>query len=240
MSITPHYPKAIMHIFLVFAIVVLLSMARSSMLLAAALGTPTDVAFTATYDGSEQRYVQLLPIDYDPQKQYDVVIALHGHGSDRWQYATGSRDELRATRDAAANHDMILICPDYRATTSWMGPAAEADMVQIIQNLKIQYNIGKTIVTGASMGGASSLAFTAIHPNLVDGVCSINGLANFVGYQNFQDAIAASFGGTYEQAPQEYLKRSAINSPQSFQCRLRRVEPIRSLPRRASSACMTR
>ena len=193
-----------MRIFLVLTTIASISMAISPVLFAATLGTPTDVAFTATYDGSEQRYVQLLPTDFDPQKQYDVVIALHGHGSDRWQYATGSRDELRATRDAAANHDMILICPDYRATTSWMGPAAEADTVQIIQNLETQYNIGKTIVTGASMGGASSLAFTAIHPDLVDGVCSINGLANFVGYQNFQDAIAASFGGTYEQVPQEY------------------------------------
>ena len=205
-----------MRIFLVLTTIASISMAISPVLFAATLGTPTDVAFTATYDGSEQRYVQLLPTDFDPQKQYDVVIALHGHGSDRWQYATGSRDELRATRDAAANHDMILICPDYRATTSWMGPAAEADTVQIIQNLETQYNIGKTIVTGASMGGASSLAFTAIHPDLVDGVCSINGLANFVGYQNFQDAISASFGGTYEQVPQEYTKRSAINLPQSF------------------------
>jgi len=205
-----------MRTFLNSTAVILLFAVASSKLLAASLGTPTDMAFTAICDGSTQHYVQLLPSDFDVQNQYDIVIALHGHGSDRWQYATGTRDEIRATRDAAANHNMIMICPDYRATTSWMGPAAEADMVQIIQDLRSRYNVGKTIVTGASMGGASSLTFTALHPDLVDGVCSINGLANFVGYQNFTDAISTSFGGTYGQVPQEYVKRSAINSPQAF------------------------
>ena len=195
-------------------------MATCSALWAATLGTPTDVAFTATYDTSEQRYVQLLPTDFDSQKQYDVVIALHGHGSDRWQYATGARDELRATRDAAANHDMIMICPDYRATTSWMNAAAEADMVQIISSLKSQYKVGKVIVTGGSMGGTGSLTFTALHPDLVDGVCSVNGLANFVGFESsnssLQPAIDVSFGGPYEQHPEQYTLRSASNRPGSF------------------------
>ena len=60
--------------------------------------------------------MQLLPTDFDPTKQYDVIIALHGSGSTRTQYAYDTRDECRATRDVAANHDMIMICPDYRAT----------------------------------------------------------------------------------------------------------------------------
>lgn len=197
-------------------VVVFLAVAVPSASFAIVLSAPTDVAFTAAYDGSTQRYTQLLPTDFDPHKQYDVVIALHGSGADRWQFATDTRDECRATRDAAANHDMIMICPDYRATTSWMGPAAEADMLQILSNLKNQYNIGKTILTGASMGGTGTLTFTALHPGLIDGASSVNGLANFVGYANFQDQISASFGGTYAQVPDQYTKRSAINSPQSF------------------------
>jgi pimeloyl-ACP methyl ester carboxylesterase len=194
----------------------LLSSALQPRLLAGELGAPTDVSFSAAYDGTTQRYVRLLPTDFDSASQYDIVIGLHGHGADRWQFSTGTSVTERAFRDAAANHNMIVITPDYRATTSWMGPAAEADVVQIIQDLKRQYHVGKTIVCGASMGGASSLAFTALHPDMVDGVWSANGLANFVGYPNFQDAIATSFGGTYEQVPQQYIKRSAINSPQSF------------------------
>lgn len=191
-----------------------------AMVVAVSLGTPTDIAFTSTLDGTTQRYMQLLPTDFDPTKQYDVIIALHGSGSTRTQYAYDTRDECRATRDVAANHDMIMICPDYRASTSWMNAAAEADMLQIMGILQNQYNIGRTIVTGASMGGTGALTFTALHPELVDGVCSVNGLANFVGYTSDNPAlvpqVVAAFGGTSAQKPAEYALRSSINRPGSF------------------------
>ena len=39
-----------------------------------------DVAFTAACDGTEQRYVQMLPADYEAGQPHDLLIALHGHG----------------------------------------------------------------------------------------------------------------------------------------------------------------
>ena len=112
-----------------------------------------------------------------------------------------------------ANH-MILVSPDYRAKTSWMGPKAEADVVQIIDELKARYRIGKAIICGGSMGGSSALTFAAIHPERVDGVASMNGTANHLEYERFQDAIAESFGGTKAQIPREYKKRSAEYWPE--------------------------
>jgi hypothetical protein len=73
----------------------------------------------------------------------DVLIALHGHGSYRWQFVKEKRDECRAARDVARQHGMLFISPDYRAKTSWMGPAAEADLVQIIGDLKAKHAIGR-------------------------------------------------------------------------------------------------
>ena len=67
------------------------------------------------------------------------MIALHGHGSDRWQFASKVFDEASAARDVAAAHRMLFVSPDYRKSTSWMGPKAEADMVQIIDELKARY-----------------------------------------------------------------------------------------------------
>lgn len=168
-----------------------------------------DVAFTAGIDGSEQRYVLILPKDFVPERSYSVLIALHGHGSDRWQFVRDGREECRAARDAAAVHNMIYVSPDYRARTSWMGPAAEADMLQILEHLKSEYQIRKVIVSGGSMGGTAALTFAALHPELVDGVVSMNGTANLVEYDQFQDAIAASFGGSRQQVPDEYRRRSA-------------------------------
>lgn len=168
-----------------------------------------DVVFTADFDGSEQRYVQVLPPDFDATADVDVLVALHGHGSDRRQFIRQQRDECRAVRDVAKDHGMILVSPDYRASTSWMGPAAEADIRQIIATLKKQYQVRRMIICGASMGGASCLTFAALHPEEIDGVVSMNGTANHVQYENFQDAIRQSFGGTKQTAAAEYRKRSA-------------------------------
>src|SRR3989442_1371046 len=160
---------------------------------AAKLGEPADVAFTATVDGTTQYYIQMLPEHFDPANSHHVLIALHGHGADRKQ-CIGGRPEFDAARDAAAKYEMIYVSPDYRATTSWMGPKAEADLVQLIGELRQKYKVGKVFLAGASMGGSSALTFTALHPDLVAGVCSQNGTANHVEYENFQDAIQASFG----------------------------------------------
>ena len=153
-----------------------------------------DITFIADVDGSEQKYVQVIPDGYKPDQPVDVLIALHGHGSDRWQFIRQNRDECRAVRDVAKQYGMILVSPDYRARTSWMGPKAEADLVQIIQDVKARYPVRRVYLTGASMGGASCLTFAALHPHLLDGVASMNGTANHLEYENFQAAIQAFDG----------------------------------------------
>ena len=170
---------------------------------------PVDIAFTASYDGSTQRYVVMLPQGFDPRKPADLVVALHGHGSDRWQFVRNDRDECRALRDAGGRSGMIYLAPDYRAKTSWMGAAAEVDMLQILDGMRKKYSLRHVIVCGGSMGGSSALTFAAMHPDRVDGVVALNGTANHVEYEGFQDAIARSFGGTKAEVPEEYRRRSA-------------------------------
>ena len=80
-------------------------------------------------------------------------MALHGHGSDRWQFAKDDRGECRAVRDVAAEYGLLMISPDDRARTSWMGPAAEADVRQLIRTCMKEHQIGKVIICGGSMGG---------------------------------------------------------------------------------------
>jgi len=170
---------------------------------------PQDVVFTSKLDGTEQRYVVILPEGLKGDSPVSILIALHGHGSDRWQFVKDGRDECRAARDAAAKRGLIYVSPDYRAKTSWMGPAAEADLVQILEDLKRQYRVRKVILCGGSMGGTAALTFAALHPDQIDGVVSMNGTANLVEYTQFQDAISASFGGSKQEKPDEYHKRSA-------------------------------
>lgn len=175
-----------------------------------------DLAFTASCDGTEQRYVQVLPAGFDPAAAHDVLIALHGHGSDRWQYVLGDTGTCPGARAIARNHQMIYISPDYRAKTSWMGPKAEADLIQIIGIVKEKFLVRRVILCGGSMGGSSTLTFAALHPDLIQGAAAFNGTANHVEYDQFQEAISESFGGTKEQAPEEYRKRSAEFFPERF------------------------
>jgi dipeptidyl aminopeptidase/acylaminoacyl peptidase len=171
--------------------------------------SPRDVSFTASCDGTEQKYVVVSPCSLKAAAPCDVLIALHGHGSDRWQFVRDPRDECRAARDVAAEQGMLYVSPDYRATTSWMGPKAECDLVQIIADLKRLVPVRRVFLCGGSMGGTATLTFAVLHPDLIDGVASMNGTANFVEYANFQEAIRESFGGTREEVPDEYRKRSA-------------------------------
>lgn len=175
---------------------------------------PNDLTFIATLDGSTQGYIEILPPGSLPAKP-DLLIALHGHGSDRKQFASDGRSECRAARDAAAEAHMIFVSPDYRAPTSWMGPAAEADLVQLI-GIYRQKGVGRVVLTGGSMGGTSTLIFTALHPELIAAACAMNPTADLVEYAGFPEAIAASYGGTRQQVPGEYRKRSPVKFPQNF------------------------
>lgn len=170
---------------------------------------PVDVVFRSKVDGADQRYVLMLPEGFDPKQSHSVLIALHGHGSDRWQFVKDDRDECKAARDIAAKHQLIYASPDYRAKTSWMGPKAEADVCQILVDLKAKYRVDKVIFSGGSMGGTGALTFAALHPDLVDGVVAMNATANHLVYDQFQEAIADSFGGTKKEKADEYRKRSA-------------------------------
>ena len=178
------------------------------------LGPATDISFAAQLDGTEQCYVIRLPKHFDINQPHSLLIALHGHGSDRWQFINDARDECRAARDAAAKYQLIYVSPDYRAKTSWMGPAAERDLLQILDDLHQRFRIENVILCGGSMGGTSALAFAAIHPETIDAVVSMNGTANLIEYTGFTEAIAASYGGTRSERPDVYRTRSAELFPE--------------------------
>ena len=179
-----------------------------------AFGSPEDVSFLSTLDGTPQRFVILLPENFDENVPHDVMIALHGHGSDRWQFITEKRPECQAARDIALRRNMIFISPDYRAKTSWMGPAAEADVLQIIDEVNGRFRIHRVVVSGGSMGATAALLFATRHPDCVDGIVALNGTANLIEYPNFLDAIAESYGGTKDLKPEMYRERSAELFPE--------------------------
>ena len=180
----------------------------------AASNAVREVSFAASCDGSEQKYVEIVPDGFRPEA--GALIALHGHGSDRRQFAEHGRGECKAAREAALSRQMLFVSPDYRAKTSWMGPKAESDVRDILAKLGRERGVTRFFLCGGSMGGTSALTFAVRHPSLVAGVVALNPLADHLTYEKFQDAIAASFGGDKLSARDEYCRRSAINYPERF------------------------
>ena len=58
-----------------------------------------------------------------------------------------------------------------------------------LRELQRQYPGGAGLPLRRLDGRVGRLTFAALHPDLVDGVMSMNGTANFLEYDNFQDAI---------------------------------------------------
>ena len=126
---------------------------------ASAAMTQEDLSFVAGLDGTEQRYIKLTPPNL-PAEKVDVVFWLHGHGSDRTQVNVyKGRGEIASSLDVCEQNGMLLIFPDYRATTSWMGPAAEADMLQLIGILTVALHF--TYLLGDSVALALQTLYLA-------------------------------------------------------------------------------
>ncbi len=178
------------------------------------LGPPTELQFKARVDGSTQLYLEMLPVGFEKSQTHSLLIALHGGGCDRRQYATDSRGECRGARDVAAKYNMIYICPDLRGEDSDMGPKAEADLLQIIRTARKKYKIDRVFLVGASLGACNSLSFTALHPELINGVSAQNAHVNY--FYDHDKTVSDSLGGLPKDMPLEYKRRSAEYWPERF------------------------
>ncbi|MBR5757657.1 MAG: prolyl oligopeptidase family serine peptidase [Thermoguttaceae bacterium] len=170
----------------------------------------------ASDDGTKEFYYEYVPETFDPAKTSTLIVALHGHGSECGQVFNGVYNEFRATNDIAATHNAVVVSPNYGSITSWMGPEGERDLLLILEHQKSKRRYDRVVLSGGSMGASSTLTFVALHPELIDGAVSMNGTANHLEYENFQEAISESFGGSKSEIPLEYKKRSAEYYPENF------------------------
>jgi pimeloyl-ACP methyl ester carboxylesterase len=119
-----------------------------------------------------------------------------------------------------ARRNAVYICPEYRGN-SWMGPAAEADVLDILNLLTMRYPGRRLILAGGSMGGTSALIFASRNPKAVDGVialCPATDPALMFGV--FPEHFVESYGGSPEKVPQVFSDRTSRN----------RVDALASLP----------
>ena len=148
------------------------------------------------------------------------IVVIHGHGSHGDQLFT--RKDVREIwlpvfRATGAG----ILCVNLR-DNAWMGPAAAADMHDLVNYLRISHGMKKTIFCSGSMGGTSNLVYAVLHPEDVNGLVirgAATDIATYYRWCKTQDkpiiheiaeAIRISYGGTPDENPELYRKHSAL------------------------------
>ncbi|MHB9132983.1 MAG: alpha/beta hydrolase family protein [Armatimonadota bacterium] len=174
-------------------------------------------SFTAQVDGSRQTYLLLMPPQIETAET--LVVCFHGHGSHQEQFLTPViyDDRLGELVRFSQARNLLYAALEYRGN-SWMGPLAEADTRQVIAELREEFQPKRVVLVGGSMGGTSVLIYAALHPEGIDGVVSLCPATDTEAFYHealtgplpeLSHAIQASYGGTPEEVPEEYHRRSS-------------------------------
>jgi len=103
---------------------------------------------------------------------------------------------------------------------AWMCPAAAADLHAVLDFLRAEYGMQKTVFCSGSMGGTSNLIYGVLHPADVHGIVA-RGAATDLGLyyrwcttqtrpilREIADAIRTAYGADPDQAPEIYRRHS--------------------------------
>ena len=127
------------------------------------------------YDGKELMYNLYIPENYDPDKEYPLVLFIHDAGvvsnNPIATLTQGLGAVSFASPEAQARQEAFVLAPQYNTTIVGDGSTAteELDMtVNLVRKLTEEYNIDtdRMYNTGQSMGGMTSIAIDIKYPDL--------------------------------------------------------------------------
>jgi len=167
--------------------------------------------FNSSFDGSPQTFLEKGFCQTAPNGERLVIIYLHGALSHQEQGMTSGiySGAFERWGGELAKRGALYICPEYRGN-SWMGPAAEADLLDILRLLRERYPVRRLILAGGSMGGTSALIFASRFPKAVDGVIALCPATDPVlMFPTFPNHFIESYGGSPEEVPGVYSDRTS-------------------------------
>jgi len=185
----------------------------------AGLPEPVRETYNCSADGSRWPYLVQAP-EGDPAA---ILIYLHGHYGDEYQgMALGSySDAFGKLRRECLVRKWAYVTAWYGGNT-WMGPVAEAGVVDLIGVLKARWPNRPVYLCGGSMGGSSALVFAIRRPELLSGVVALCPAADIHAYyafasepgnevlRNIAAAIRLHYQASGRSLDEELLARSAL------------------------------
>lgn len=108
------------------------------------------------------------------------IIVLHGHGSAGDQLY--NRQDIR--QEWLPNFLMSgagILTVNLRGN-AWMSPAAVVDLHQLLQWMRVERKMEKTLFYSGSMGGSSNLIYAALHPEDVNALVTLGAATDIESY----------------------------------------------------------
>jgi len=132
------------------------------------------------------------------------VVCLHGHGSHGDQLYT--RPDIRDWwLSRFLQHRVGILTPNLR-DNAWMGPAAAADLHELLAWTRNQYRVKRFLFFSGSMGGTGNLIYAVLHPDDVAAAVALGAASDPASYRRWcrtqqggvvheiADAIEESYG----------------------------------------------
>lgn len=108
------------------------------------------------------------------------IIVLHGHGSTGDQLFT--RQDIReAWLPTFSNSGASIVTVNLRGN-AWMSPAAATDLHELLQWMRAEQGLERTIFYSGSMGGTSNLIYAALYPQDVNAVVALGATTHLASY----------------------------------------------------------
>lgn len=149
---------------------------------------------TISFNGSDRTLSCFVPTDYDANKDYELIIALHGLGDNSTNYRNTLISTIKWRRIFP---NAIIICPDGGSdqNSDFSEPAGdEAIIDESIAFAKANYSIDPNNITlqGFSLGGRSAMKYGLDYPEKFKAL-----LLNTPATQGIKDILNQLPGGAY-------------------------------------------
>jgi len=178
-----------------------------------------NVFIVSSYDSVLVHSLIMIPTDYDSTVPAPVLFIFHGANS------TNANDLVRRFRYEANSRGWIIAAPDMHGENILTGQfsfgarAAQHDVIDLLQYLRDHYNIDndRLYLTGPSMGGGMTSVTAEKYPDVFTAAVEWMGYADMTKLHsemalreldNPLEGIEAELGGTPDEVPYEYDRRS--------------------------------
>ncbi len=153
------------------------------------------------------------------------LVNLHGHGSGGEQIFTRP-DIQRIILEPALKLGFGVLSP-HLGGNHWLGPAAAAELHELLAAVRARYGAQRFIFASGSMGGTASLIYAALHPEDVAAVAAFCPASDLSEYQawlrehpgvvkdQIRQAIESAYGGEPEERELAYARHSTIRAAEA-------------------------